>query len=168
VIAVWLCVAMAGDPEGSRLVEEAGMLSAKGRWEGVDRTYRRLLRDHPTQLDGELHRLGAVAAVQTGDLVLAGQRWGRVQPGDATHDEAVAALDRLASSTQLVALTARVGAELKAGTVAFDPVLRVAQERAAQEIMEQGFFVGALPTGPYTLDGEPLNVVTGQDWLVLP
>jgi hypothetical protein len=143
-------------------------MASKGVWDGVDRTYAKLLDEHPTLLDGTLHMLAANASLRSGDVVGGLQRMSRVIPGDAAYEDAQTTTAHLRSSTQLVALTASEGAKLRPVVMPLDPNLRNALEHAQRELEQNGLFVGSLPTGSYRLDDLEVRIVTGPDWQVLP
>ena len=105
---VLLLTAFASDDrEGARLIAEIGRHAADSQWKGVDRTYKRLLEDHPGSLTGGAHLVAAQAARSQGDLLLALQRAQRVSADDELAGEATAIVERLSTTTRLVVLEAR-------------------------------------------------------------
>lgn len=166
---IWMLVsAFAADAEGARLQQELHRLVVNAQWEGVDRTYRKMVRNHPTSLEGTLHVAAANASFQRGDLLAATHRLERVLAGDEVHGDAVATLERIRSLTGLVVVQGAKAAELKAMSPPLDPRMRQAILAATTALASDGVFVGLLPAGEYTLDDAPFRVLQGTTWTLLP
>lgn len=155
-------LAWAGDSEGARLKGELQRHAQQNQWTGVERTYRKLLIDHPLEaLDGYAHMQAAIAARTQGHLLAALQRLQRV-PADAPEfEDAEALTQRLRSSTRLVELRAR---GLEPSQAPFDPTLARAIGEARRQLDEKGWFVGLVPSGTYVVDGEELHIPAGDTW----
>ena len=168
MIPLLLLTAFASDDrEGARLIAEIGRHAADSQWKGVDRTYKRLLEDHPGSLTGGAHLVAAQAARSQGDLLLALQRAQRVSADDELAGEATAIVERLSTTTRLVVLEASIGAELGTTVSTFDPTVRAAMDLARRQLAEHGVFVGLLPVGSYTLGERTVELSAGMDWTVV-
>lgn len=158
-------MAFALDAEGERVAEELLKYAADGKWNAVEAQYTRVLRDHPSQMTDELHRLGAQAARTNGDLLLSAQRLQRVPEASDDHAAAQQDLSVLQNGTGLVMVRARKTFAPVAKP--FAPDLRLAVDHAAEQVGDRGWFVGLLPVGDYQVDGVTLHVAPGFHWQVL-
>lgn len=155
------------DAEGVRLAESMQLLAESGTWAGVEKKYVEIVRGHPRALEGRLHLLAAQAAQSRGDLLAAAQRLQRVQPKDPAFDLASAELTRLAYATRLVLIENPDRLPWKREEMPFEPPLRLAVEAAATAIDRDGYFVGLLPRGVYTLGEVEHTVGSGFEWSVI-
>jgi hypothetical protein len=166
MLALLLATGWAFDAEGERIAEELLRYANDGRWGGVEDQYTRMIAEHPTMVTDEIHRLGAQSARLEGNLLLSAQRLQRVPSDSPDHAAARADLEVLASTTGLVMLDAG-RATLAPVTMPFNPELRRAVQRAIERVSEDGYHVGLLPVGDYTLDGRVVTVRPGFEWQVL-
>lgn len=153
--------AFAVDAEGERLVDEYQRFVKDGKWVAVERTYARLLTNHPDSMNNAIHQSASRAARQRGELLLAAKRLMRCDPKGLVTDTIEDDLESLRTGTGLVML---VGGQLKPAAMPFAPDLRQAVLTAQAEIEEKGWYVGLLPVGTYNLDAKQVEVTPGFRW----
>lgn len=156
-----LTTAFAVDAEGERLVDEYQRFVKDGKWTAVERTYARLLSDHPDSMSNAIHQSASRAARQRGELLLAAKRLFRCDPNGLARDAVDADLESLQTSTGLVMF---VGRKLQPSSMPFAPDMRQAVLTAQKQIEEEGWYVGLLPIGKYNLDAKEVEVMPGFRW----
>lgn len=155
-----MSLAFAVDAEGERIVEELPALVRDSKWLAVERAYVKLLERHPSVITSQVHRMGAIAARAEGDLLVAAQRLQRVRAGTEGHPEAVGDLKVLGDTTGLVRVEAG-GRALAPEALPFAPDLRKATELAVARTSQDGYWIGLLPAGTYTVGERTFEVVPG-------
>lgn len=163
--------AFAGGEEAERyrLQQELESLARRNAWSGVERTYTELKGIGLPLTLGD-HLLGAQAAIQEGQLLVALER---LQIGLA-----VAEPDTDPNSPYATAQALKAGFESRYGAVQIvlgdcAPILfmpskpfaeqeRQAYANARTRLMEGGSFTGLLPAGEYKVDTFTFEVAAGQ------
>lgn len=157
------------DGEGARRIRELQQALQDGKTAAVEHQYIELITEHPLALPPAVHRAGATAARDRGDLLSAWRRLRRVSSDGEGGPEAVAEREALESATGMVYIESR--GPLARTEALLDPTLTRAVQRADQLLQDTGFFEGLLPVGTYTLAGESVTVTRGrsvQHIVVLP
>ncbi|MCB9679365.1 MAG: hypothetical protein H6737_29945 [Alphaproteobacteria bacterium] len=147
--------------EAYRLSGEMHRAAQKNAWERVERYYNDALATG-MPLGADAHMTAAEAAKTRGDL---GRMYARLvsalraDPANSDASQRLAGLDAIYGRVQLKAVK---GATLEDYEHPFDPNQIRAVDYAIATMRDTGEFVGLLPPGPYSIDGDPFEVVAGQ------
>lgn len=150
------------DAEYRRLSAEIASATQKGNWKGVERSYLAALATGAVMVPAD-HLRAAEAARSRGDLGQVRDRLLAALAVDPTHEEARIAVADLDARFGRVDLKAPIGATLEDYEHPFDPVAIKAVEHGIATLKATGAFRGLLPPGPYSVDGDPFDVVLGKE-----
>ncbi|MED5371478.1 MAG: hypothetical protein VX899_10720 [Myxococcota bacterium] len=156
-------LAFAGDREQAELErysEDLATLSERQAWEGVERTYEKIMELAGVDIPREVHMQGAHAARATGDMSAVLERLERAQEVEK-DDETAQWINEINQSYSRVELIVPKGVVLVPEMMPFAPDQRLQVEKAAQALKDEGQFSGLLPVGNYTLGGVGFEVVAG-------
>lgn len=148
--------------EGRRLSDEIVRAGAAGNWKAVER-HVGTASGHQAPLTASALVLGAEAARSRGDLGATRERLVAALAVDPSHAVAGPALADLDARFGRVDLRAPLGSTLEDYAHPFDPLAVRAVDFAIAEVARTGSFRGLLPPGPYSIEGDPFEVVAGQE-----
>ncbi|MEZ4316444.1 MAG: hypothetical protein R3F61_03020 [Myxococcota bacterium] len=149
------------EAESRRMSGEIAKAVQKNAWTRVERYYEEA-RVAGLKLGAADHLAAAEAAKTRGDLGAVYARLAAavlLDPESTDAREQIAGLDRIYGR---VKLTAVKGAKLEDYEHPFDPNQVKAVDYAIEQMKETGVFDGLLPPGPYSIDGDPFEVVAGR------
>lgn len=169
---VWTALVGAQEPtaEQRRLQDELLKHAQRNGWPAVEKVYRRLLalevRTPPRD-----HVLGAQAALQGGDVLLAWHRLRRAEPplgGDpemrAAYESSRALLEGIEARYGLISIYVREDKlpALARPEMPFSQEERDAIASVREHLRTERGYRGVLPAGRYSVDGHHFNV--DADW----
>ncbi len=169
---VWTGLALAQNPtaEQRRLQDELLKHAQRNGWPAVEKVYQKILAlDVPSP--SRDHLLGAQAAMQDGDILLAWHRLRRItEPSQqdpevwSTYDESQALLEGIESRYGLISIFVREGKlpALARPEMPFSQEERDAITWVREHLRTQRGYRGVLPVGSYSIDGHHFNVEA--DW----
>ncbi len=151
------------EAEHARLSDEMERLSQRQIWEGVDKTFRKLVRLE-VKLTEKDYLTGAFAARELGRVLQVRERLQEAARIHGTREivDWLWDIDNHYGRVELVSVPAR-SSTLEAKVMPFDPNQRKAVEHAMRSVQDDGLFVGMLPKGEYTFSGQPFTVEAGID-----
>ncbi len=162
---LWIALAFAGSREQAemeRYVEDMNALAERQTWPGVERNYEKILELEGVAIPREVHLTAAASARALGDMGAVLDRLKRAQA--LKHDDDVGAwindIQENYAPVELRSVPPRK-LELAPELMPFEPDKRQAVELAAGRLAEDGEFIGLLPTGKYTLQGQEFEVIAG-------
>jgi len=147
--------------EAVRLSAELHEATRSAKWKAAERYYIAAVATG-MPLAATAHFEASEAARTRGDLGAVRDRLIAALTIDPTHDQAAAALSALDRSYGQVKLASVPGATLEDYEHPFDPNAIRAVDHAIAALAETGRFTGLLPPGPYSIDGDPFEVVAGK------
>lgn len=148
--------------EGRRLSDEIARAGTAGNWKAVER-HMGTASSRDVPLTAGALVLGAEAARSRGELGLVRERLVAALAVEPAHAVAGPALADLDARFGRVDLQAPLGSTLEDYAHPFDPVAVRAVDLAIAEVARTGAFRGLLPPGEYSIDGDPFEVVAGQE-----
>lgn len=148
------------EAELERYVTDIASLSERQAWDGVERSYEKVLELPGVEVPREVHMNAALAARSVGNMGAVVERLERAQKVEA-EDETAAWLNEINESYGRVTLTVPKGVVLVPEVMPFAPDQRLQVESAGKALVEEGHFDGMLPVGKYTLGGVGFEVVAG-------
>lgn len=148
--------------EARRVSGELSRSAQKGNWVAVEKHYQAALATG-SPLDAAVHAHAAEAARTRGDLGLTRDRLLAALAVDPGLDEARASVEDLDRRFGRVDLKAPIRSKLEDYESPFDPAMLRAVDFAVKRLAETGAFKGLLPPGPYSIDGDPFEVVAGRE-----
>lgn len=151
----------AASAEHQRLSAEMARLAQRNAWEGVERSYQRILELGVDPSFDDLV-LASEAARHRGDIAAARAR---LVTASARRDDpdVIASLAEIDESYGAVVLHREKGARgLAAEEPPFRPDRRAALAHATERVEQDGAFEGYLPEGAYTLGDREFEVAAGQ------
>lgn len=164
ILALFLTLApaLASDSaaEARRLQDEMATLAKRDAWSGVHRSYGAAVATGEP-LTPDSHRLGAVAALNVGDIAAASQRL-QASLALKPDDELFEWKFSIDIGFAPVAIIAAPGAVLTIKERPFEPQKSAAIDHAIASVAETGTFDGLLPTGHYLIGRDPFHVVGGE------
>ena len=153
--------------ESNRLIREMESLASRNAWQGVERTYQRLL-DSQATITASTHILAGDASISLGDTWEAYQRYFRALQIDDTA-AAGQHLRQIRNNFGRVEILRKnkASVNLTAAKSSFQPDVRKSIEHAVHELDETGGFNGMLPVGTYEVNGQTITVAPGLKPTVL-
>lgn len=151
------------EAEHARLSDEMERLSQRQIWEGVDKTFRKLLRLE-VPLTEKDYLTAAFAARELGRVLQVRDRLKEAARIHGTREivDWLWDIDNNYGRVELVSVPAR-SSTLAPKVMPFDPNQRKAVEHAVRSVEDDGLFVGMLPKGEYTFSGQQFSVEAGID-----
>jgi len=164
-LILWMALAFGGsreDAEMERYVEDMNTLAERQAWPGVERSYEKILELQGVEISREVHLTAASSARALGDMAAVLDRLKRAQT-IKPNDEVGAWISSIEEDFAPVELRSVPPRDLTLTpeTMPFEPDKRGAVELAGQRLTEDGEFVGLLPVGQYTLQGQEFEVIAG-------
>ncbi len=167
IALLWTAPAAAEDAEADRLEEEIRHLAKRNTWGGVERAFADL-EERGAEPTYETWIYASQAARQRGDMLETHRRLQGAEALQASQDVS----DQLRSIDQTFGRVVVLGAVAKPAVLEpavapFAEDQRRSIEVANNQLDDQGFYRGMLPSGKYGFGGADREVHVGDRWTLL-